>query len=122
LRPVDQALESYFAAWNEQDAEARRRLLERSLTSDVELVDPTGLARGIREVGERIGRYHASAPGTEVVPGSGLDAHHDVVRYAWKIVDEGGSEVMEGLDVATRAEDGRLRRIVMFLGPLPPMH
>ncbi len=27
---------------------------------------------------------------------------------------------MEGIDVAERVDDGRLRRILMFHGPLPP--
>jgi len=58
------------------------------------------------------------APGTKVVPASGVDAHNDVVRYAWKIVDSQGSDVMEGLDVAQRVDDGRLQRILMFPGSL----
>jgi len=48
-----------------------------------------------------------------------VDAHNDVERYAWKIVDTAGNEVMHGIDVAERDGDGRLRRILMFHGPLP---
>jgi hypothetical protein len=36
------------------------------------------------------------------------------VRCAWKIVDP-----QAGLDVAERIDDGKLRRIIMFHGPLP---
>jgi predicted TIM-barrel enzyme len=32
-----------------------------------------------------------NAPGTKVVPGSGVDAHNNVERYAWKIVDRAGN-------------------------------
>jgi hypothetical protein len=39
----------------------------------------------------------------------------------WRIVDPAGEQVMEGLDVAERASDARLRRIVMFHGPLPEL-
>ncbi len=46
-------------------------------------------------------------------------AHNDVVRYAWAIVDSGGRNIIEGIDVAERAADGRLRRILMFHEPLP---
>jgi hypothetical protein len=42
------------------------------------------------------------------------------VRYAWKIVDPEGNDFMGGLDVAERADDGRLKRILMFHGPLQP--
>jgi hypothetical protein len=116
---LDDALAAYFAAWNEPDAGERRRLLERSVTDDAELLDPTGRWQGIDGFVERIGRYHSAAPGSKVVPASGVDAHNDVARYTWSIVDEEGAHLMEGLDVAERLEDGRLRRILMFHGQLP---
>jgi hypothetical protein len=116
---VEEAIATYFAAWNEQDPAERDRMLELSLTNDVELLDPTGRCTGISELSDRIARYQSAAPGTKVVSASGVDAHNDVVRYAWKIVDPQGDEVMEGLDVAERMDDGRLRRILMFHGPLP---
>jgi len=68
---------------------------------------------------ERIGRYQSAAPGTKVVPASGIDSHNDVVRYAWTIVDAEGRNLIEGIDVAECVDDGRLKRILMFHGPLP---
>ena len=118
---MDQLLVAYFAAWNETDPGERTRLLERSLGDDAELVDPLGRWRGAAGISERIAQYHASAPGTKVVPGSGVDSHNNVERYAWKIVDPAGKKVMEGLDVTERDRAGRLRRITMFHGPLPPL-
>jgi hypothetical protein len=115
---VDETITEYFAAWNETNPEARRSLLQRSLSDDVELVDPTGRWGGIDVVSERIANYHFAAPGTAVVSSSGVDSHNDVERYAWRIVDGDGNEIMEGLDVAERDIDGRLRRILMFHGPL----
>jgi hypothetical protein len=117
---VDDVLATYFAAWNERDPEQRRQALERAVMPDVELLDPTGRWQGVAGLVDRIGSYHASAMGTEVVPGSGVDAHNDVARYSWRIVDGEGRELMEGIDVAERAADGRLQRILMFHGPLPP--
>jgi hypothetical protein len=111
-------IDAYFAAWNETAAERRRELLEESISGDAELVDPTGRWSGVDGVMARIARYHDAAPGTSVVPSSGVDAHNDVVRYAWEIVDASGQKLLEGLDVAERAADGRLRRILMFHGPL----
>ena len=116
---VDSVLADYFAAWNETDADERRRLLQRSLSEDVELVDPLGRWQSVDGVSDRIARYHSSAPGTKVVPGSDVDAHNNVERYVWKIVDPTGTEVMEGLDVTERDPAGRLHRIVMFHGSLP---
>ncbi len=83
---------------------------------------PTGRWRGIDGFVERIGAYQTAAPGAKVVPASGIDAHNDVVRYAWTIVNAEGQELMDGIDVAERTTDGRLRRILMFHGPLPAEH
>jgi hypothetical protein len=116
---VDEIVEAYFAAWNEPDATKRLQLLRGCAESDAELVDPTGRWQGIDGLAERIERYQSAAPGTRVVPASGIDAHNDVIRYAWVIVDSEGRSVILGLDVAERASDGRLRRIIMFHGPLP---
>lgn len=118
---MDRVLLDYFAAWNETNAGERTGLLERSIAEDGELIDPTGRWRGIAGVSERIANYHAAAPGTTVVAASDVDVHNGFERYAWKIVDPSGAELMEGLDIAERDSAGRLRRIVMFHGPLPPV-
>jgi hypothetical protein len=116
---VDSTLADYFAAWNATDAGERQQLLDRCLSDDAELIDPTGRWQGIAGLSERIGNYHSSAPGTKVVFASGVDEHNGIERYAWKIVDPSGNELMEGLDIAERNAAGRLQRIVMFHGPLP---
>jgi len=46
----------YFRAWNEQDSDQRRRMLERCVTDDALLVDPTGRWEGVPGLAERIGR------------------------------------------------------------------
>lgn len=119
LAAVDRTLLDYFAAWNETNADERQRLLERCVSDDAELIDPTGRWRQVAGLSERIANYHAAAPGTMVAPASGVDVHNGVERYAWKIVDPDGNELMEGLDIAERDNAGRLERIVMFHGPLP---
>lgn len=116
---MDRVLVDYFAAWNEPNADERAELLERCVSDDAELIDPTGRWRGFAGISERIANYHAAAQGTIVVPASGVDVHNGIERYAWKIVDPSGKELMEGLDIAERGA-GRLQRIVMFHGPLPP--
>ena len=107
---MDRVLVDYFAAWNETDRERRGDLLRRSVSNDAELIDPAGRWSGADGLCERIANYHAAAPGTTVVPASGIDTHNGIERYAWKIVDRGGTEVMEGLDITERDADGRLQR------------
>jgi hypothetical protein len=93
-------IDTYFKAWNETDDAARRALLERSMTADVELIDPTGRFRGLGGVGDRIGGFQESARGALVVKSSGVDQHNGLARYSWDIVDPEGNTVMVGIDVA----------------------
>ena len=50
---------------------------------------------------------------------SGVDVHHDHLRFAWQLVGPGGEVAVSGIDVADLAEDGRLARVVGFFGDLP---
>ena len=117
---VVQQLDDYFAAWNEPQTERRRRLLERSVTADVELVHPAwGRSCGIDALATHIGNYQSAFPKTAVVLATGFDSHNDIVRYGWDIVDQDGRRMMEGIDVVELASDGRLKRILLFHGQLP---
>ena len=104
------------ASANNLPAAGREPALEER---DAELVDPTGRWQGVDGLVERIERYRSASPGTTVVPASGVDAHNDVVRCAWAIIDPEGRSLIDGLDVAERTSKGRLRRSLMFHGPLP---
>ena len=116
MRQVD----DYFAAWNEPSEERRRVLLEQSVTADVELIHPTwGRSRGIDALLAHINGYRSAMPNTSVVPSSGLDSHNGLIRYGWDIVDQHGNRVMDGLDIVELADDRRIRRILLFHGPLP---
>ena len=115
----DDVLAAYDAAWNAPDGAERARLLERSLTEDAELVDPTGRFAGRQAIDERIGGFGERFPGARVTITSGVDEHHGFARYAWSISAAGGETMLEGIDVVERAADGRLRRVAMFFGALP---
>lgn len=124
LEPVSvivvRQLDDYFAAWNEPEKERRRALLERSVTEDVELIHPSwGRSQGIDALLAHIDNYQSVLPESAVVLTSGLDSHNDIVRYGWDIVDQHGDRVMDGIDVVELADDGRLKRILLFHGPLP---
>jgi hypothetical protein len=117
----DDVIAAYDAAWNEVDPAARTRQLERSLSDDAELVDPTGQYRGRAAVAERIAGVGDRFPGARVTITSGVDTHHRFARYSWRITGDDGSTLLEGLDVVEQsAHDDRLRRVVMFFGALPP--
>lgn len=49
---------------------------------------------------------------------SGVDAHHDICRYAWRVtVGDGG--VLKGMDVTRLDPEGGVLRVDGFFGPFP---
>jgi hypothetical protein len=116
---LDDVLAAYDAAWNQSDTAKRARLLARALSKDGELVDPSGRYQGHQAVLDRIAGFSDRFPGARVTITSGVDEHHGFARYAWRIDAPGGETILEGVDVVERAEDSRLRRVVMFFGSLP---
>jgi len=61
----------------------------------------------------------ARFPGHRFRRVSGIDIHHDQLRFAWELVAPDGAVVVAGIDVGVLAADGRLRRITGFFGALP---
>ena len=112
------ALMMYGEAWNVSDAQERRRLLEAALTEDCELIEPRGRFPGRDAIVERITGFSNRFPGARVDITTGVDEHNRFARYGWKIIDQDGSALLDGLDVVERAADGRLERVVMFFGAL----
>ncbi len=114
-----QIVAAYCEAWNVAGDGERRALLEKSWTDDGAYTDPRTDLVGRNALFAHISRVQAMRPGSRIVMTGGLDAHHDVLRFAWKLVDPQGAAVIEGVDFGELAADGRLRRIVGFFGPLP---
>jgi hypothetical protein len=53
------------------------------------------------------------------MPTSGVDMHHDRARYSWALVRADGTR-FEGFDaVELDLQQGKIRRIDGFFGPLP---
>ena len=110
---------AYGAAWLEPDAGERLALLETAWADDGRYEDPTGAAEGRAALSAHIGAFHAARPGARIEITSGVDRHHDVLRFAWRMVAADGSVAVEGIDFGVLAADGRLARIVGFFGPVP---
>jgi hypothetical protein len=107
-------VEQYIATWNEADPERRRALAGRVWTDDGSYVDPLMQGQGPDEIAAMIGAAQAQFPGHRFELAFGPDAHHDRVRFAWRLVGDGGP-VAAGTDFATVAGDGRLRSVTGFL-------
>jgi hypothetical protein len=112
-------VDDYLAMWNEADPERRASHIERAWAREGRYVDPLLEAQGATALGEMVAGVHAQYPGHRFRRTSGIDAHHDQLRFAWELVGPDGDVTAAGIDVGTLAPDGRLQRIAGFFGPLP---
>lgn len=119
MSDLETRVDQLLAAWNEPDAGKRTSLIEQVWAVDGSLVDPPLTGEGHAGIGEMMAQAQAQFPGHRFRRASAVDAHHDVLRYAWHLIGPDGSVVLAGLDVAQVAADGRLQRVTGFFGELP---
>ena len=110
-----------LAAWNEYDPDAMRALVEDALTDDVAFTDPDYQIVGIDAFIRQVNEFRERVGKVRLVPTSGVDMHHDRARYSWMVLHPDGSS-FHGFDaVALDLEQGKIKRIDGFFGPLPPL-
>jgi len=110
----------YMAAWNEADFAIRLNLLERCWADDGVYIDPGVELTGREQLSQHIAKVQASRPGARLEFMSGIDAHHDVVRFLWRLVRADGTAGDTSIDFGEIGPDGRLTRMTGFFGDAPP--
>ena len=116
-----ETVRTYAAAWNEPDAVARMRMLEECWADDGLYCDPQADHRGRDALSATIAAMHASAPGARIELTSGIDQHHNQIRFSWAFRTADGATPISGIDVGELAADGRLARIVGYWGEPPAL-
>lgn len=117
---IEKVADRYIAVWNEPDAESRRRAVAGLWTEDGIYTDPLAAAEGRQDIEEVISGVREQFPGYVFRLIGNADGHHNVVRFRWELVSEGGDKsVVEGFDVAVVADDGRVRDVYGFLDKVP---
>jgi len=119
MNDLTTTVDTYLAAWNETDRDERTVLIAKAWTNDGRLIDPPLAAEGHAGIDEMVATMQTQFPGHYFRRASGVDAHHDHLRFGWELVGPDGDVALAGLDVGEVAEDGRLRRITGFFGELP---
>ena len=112
-------VEAYVAAWNEPDATARMNILERCWAEDATYLDPNADLRGREALGAHITKMQAGRPGARIEVMSGIDLHHNVVRFLWRLVRGDGSAGDVSIDFGEVDGNGKLAKIVGFFGDAP---
>lgn len=112
-------VDTYIAMWNETDAAKRAALIEQAWVRDGRYLDPQLEADGATAIGGMVAAVHERFPGHRFRRVSGVDQHHDQIRFGWELFAPDGSVTVGGIDIGELAADGRLHRITGFFGPLP---
>ena len=118
---VTTIVDTYLAMWNETDPKRRARLIEQAWVGDGRYADPMLEARGHGALGEMVAGVQAKFPGHRFRRRSGVDTHHEQLRFAWDLVAPDGAVVVAGIDIGAVAADGRLERITGFFGEAPAL-
>ena len=115
---VTETVDAYVAAWNEQDTTKRTALLAGALSEDVSYRDPLYSVLGRGALVDHIGGYQGRFPDATMERRSAVDAHHDVLRFAWAIVGPDGNPTLQGVDFVALNSEGRIAAVTGFFGDL----
>ena len=118
ITAITSTVDTYLSMWNEEDAGRRARLIEQAWTADGRYVDPLLEAQGHHALTAMVEGVQAQFPGHRFARTSAVDAHHDQVRFGWQLAAPDGTVTVAGIDVGQVGDDGRLRRVTGFFGPL----
>ncbi len=112
-------VDAYIASLNETDPPARRALIEQAWEESGHYVDPLLEAAGHAALHEMVDGIHTQFPGHRFHRTSGVDAHHSLVRFGWRLDGPDGTVTVAGTDIGIVGPNGRLQRIGGFFGELP---
>lgn len=120
MSTVNETVAGYIAAWNETDAGRRRDIVARTWSEDGSYLDAHRTGVGHAAIDAMIAAVQQRFPGYRFRLSSGIEAHHERVRFSWCA---GGTEqaplYFGGTDFATLAEDGRLLAVIGFVDAAP---
>jgi hypothetical protein len=118
----EELYEEYAASLIEPDEDYRRPILERIWSDDCELLLPEVHVVGRDAINRHITAIRrAFGHATPVLSGP-VDAHSGFLRFEWRVLDATGEVVAAGVNFAEQAEDGRIRRLVLFRGVRPEQY
>jgi hypothetical protein len=109
----------YVAAWNEPNVATRLQILARCWAEDAGYLDPNVELRGRTALCEHISKMQAGRPGARIEMMSGVDLHHNVVRFLWRLVHADGGFGDTSIDFGEVDARGKLTKIVGFFGEAP---
>jgi len=114
-------VKQYVAAWNEADTAKRDALLAVCWAEDGVYVDPNVEVFGRENLSRHIAKVQAARPGAYLEFMSGIQTHHSVLRFLWRLVRADGTRGDTSIDVGEIGPDGRIIKMIGFFGPAPEL-
>lgn len=111
----------YIAAWNETDTAKRNALLAACWADNGVYVDPNVEITGRDNLSRRIAEVQAGRPGAYLEFMSGIETHHNVLRFLWRLVRCDGTRGDISIDIGEIGPDGHLIKMIGFFGPAPAL-
>lgn len=111
---VTTAVQEYLSAWGETNQEARRTILANCFSEDGSYKDPLVQANSRRSLDHLIAHTHNLFPGAKLVLNGEVQHHEHGTLFHWDMVGEGGALMLQGVDFAEIAGDGKVHRVVGF--------
>ncbi len=117
---VNEAVVRYVAVWNERDAKRRRALIAQAWAEDGSYVDRVREGVGHDAIDTMIATAQEHFPGYRVSLASGIEAHHEYVRFSWTAGGTADAPLyLKGTDFCVLARDGRLKTVIGFTDAAP---
>ncbi len=120
MSTINETVANYIAAWNETDPERRRAMVARTWADDGRYLDAHREGEGQAAIDAMIGATQGRFAGYRFRLSSGIEAHHDRVRFSWTAGGTAEAPLFfAGTDFATFGPDGRFRMVTGFTDAAP---
>lgn len=117
---VNEIVVRYLAAWNEREPGKRRELVAKTWTDDGTYVDAARDGKGHDALDAMIATAQEHFPGYRLNLVSGIEAHHDCLRFSWAAGGTADAPLfIKGTDFVTLDGDGRMKSVVGFTDAAP---
>lgn len=115
---VTTTVDRYFHAWNQPDPQDRSHAVALAWAEDASYTDPNGTFNGQAAIADMIGAVQTAYRGVTFSRTSVIDTNpgDQLIRFSWAMRTPDGTPLLGGVDFGELADDGRIRRIVGFLG------
>lgn len=106
--------QKHFKAINETDIQKKKALFEEVYDPKVHFASPRGIVDGREELEQLFDEIHKKSPGAVFQDIGEIEAHHDIVRVHWAMIDSGVSSGLTGDDFL-KIRNGKVSEVYIIV-------